>query len=154
MWTSNCKWWIAVILKFNEQVARNSSWFVLDKTNNDTLFGERDLTRPNEQIMYSQKTGKLDWDTRSRWSVRWHDASKSWLFLGDTNDGRERLNLWRLNPVTGTSTQLTDEPYTYGYSVAPDGRIATRIRAGLELQRATSRRVSRSPTKTARRAPR
>ncbi|MBK7958732.1 MAG: hypothetical protein IPK03_11885 [Bacteroidetes bacterium] len=41
-----------------QQVARNSSWFVLDKTNNDTLFGERDLTRPNEQIMYSQKTGK------------------------------------------------------------------------------------------------
>ena len=68
--------------------------------------------------------GDTDWDTRSRWSVRWHDASHSWLFLGDTNND-ERLNLWRLDPVTGVSTALTDEPYTYGYSVAPDGRIAT-----------------------------
>lgn len=67
--------------------------------------------------------GDTDWDSRTRWSVRWHDASHSWLFLGDTNND-ERLNLWRLDPTTGASTVLTDEAYTYGYSVAADGRIA------------------------------
>jgi len=72
----------------------------------------------------------IDWNRRTRWNARYHEASDSLFFTGDTaND--EVLNLHRLSLVDGQVTPLTDEPYLYGWSLDPqEERFALVVRRG------------------------
>jgi hypothetical protein len=40
-------------------LSRKARWMLIDVTNNDTVFGERDINTSNEQIIYKTPTGKL-----------------------------------------------------------------------------------------------
>lgn len=72
----------------------------------------------------------VDFDARNRWDLRHHPASDFLYWQGDASND-EKIDLWRMPATGGSPEQLTDEPYVYGYSFAPDeSRIALLPRRG------------------------
>jgi len=76
------------------------------------------------------RVSDIDWNQRTRWGLRYHDASRSLFFTGDTSND-EVLNLFRLSLDDGQVEALTDEPYLYGWSLDPrQERFALVVRRG------------------------
>lgn len=92
---------------------------------------------------------KVDWSTRSLWSIRTHAPSNSlWLHADARND--EQMNLWRLDLSAPASEripeQITKADYVYGFGFSePDSpdpnKIAYLARTGQQAPYKTCLRV-------------
>ena len=63
----------------------------------------------------------VDFSRRSVWSIAYHQGDGRLYWLGDEHND-EHINLWRLEPGVGKPEQLTNVPYVYSWSFAPDRR--------------------------------
>jgi dipeptidyl aminopeptidase/acylaminoacyl peptidase len=89
-----------------------------------------DPAGPPPDLASARPLAGVDWTTRNRWGLRAHPPSGHLYWQGDEiND--EKIDVWRLPLGGGAPERLTDEPYIYGFSIAPDdARMAVVPRRG------------------------
>ncbi|MCA8959004.1 MAG: S9 family peptidase [Planctomycetes bacterium] len=87
--------------------------------------GRIDLSR-------GRKVCDVDWSKRSFWQCRYH-ASSHRLFITSDEENDEHMNVYTIDLATGAIDRVTDNDYTYGWSLSPDGdRLAYLARSGSE----------------------
>lgn len=127
-------------VKAPNPLTAKGTWIVIDKTNNDTIFSERDVSRPNDQILIS-KTGrkygislnasfvetrlKNPQTQQSTFSVinatmTYASNFKKWLNLMKDENGAKYKDWIKSGTVQNTNPTTSSEFNAHFFNKAPD----------------------------------